>query len=243
MTILSIINSDCMKAMRQMGKFDCIFADPPDNIGLKYGIYGDEMPDSKYLTWLERLINRFPLHADIIWLSFNAKWTFAVGEIFNKFLKHNKDWSGKPCVQTFTFGQYTEEDLANNHRPLWRLMKNGAKLYPKNILEPSWRQLNGDKRAADGGRVPGDVFNFPRVTGNSKQRRAWHPTQLHEGLVERCILFSTEPDGQVLDPFAGTGTTLRVCQKHNRQCFSIEQNSEYCLNIAKELQIEMIVTA
>ena len=31
-----------------------------------------------------------------------------------------------------------------------------------------------------------DVFNMPRVTGNSGQRRPWHPTQLNERLVEHA---------------------------------------------------------
>ena len=43
-------------------------------------------------------------------------------------------------------------------------------------------------------------------------RHTWHPTQLNEGLVERCIKFTTPPGEPVLDPFGGTGTTLRVCK-------------------------------
>ena len=51
--------------------------------------------------------------------------------------------------------------------------------------------------------MPGDVFDFPRMTGNSKQLRPWHKTQLHEDLVERCILLSTQPGDHVVDPFGG----------------------------------------
>ncbi len=82
--------------------------------------------------------------------------------------------------------------------------------------------------------IPDDHFDFTRVTGNSKQRRSWHPTQLHEGLVERCILLSTKPGDWVVDPFAGTGTTLRVCRKIGRQCTLIEIDPMYCENIAGE---------
>ena len=119
----------------------------------------------------------------------------------------------KPCVQTFTFGQHNHHDLGNNHRPLLRLRWRNAPLYPDAIRVPSWRQENGDKRADPRGRVPGDVFDFTRVTGNSKQRRTWHPTQLNEGLVERCLKLTTPTGGTVLDPFGGTGTTLRVCKR------------------------------
>jgi DNA modification methylase len=105
---------------------------------------------------------------------------------------------------------------------------------PDAIRVPSWRQKNGDKRADPRGRVPGDVFNFTRVVGNSKQRRPWHPTQLNEGLVERCIKLTTPPGESVLDPFGGTGTTLRVCKRTGNPCTLIELDAGYCAKIAKE---------
>lgn len=83
----------------------------------------------------------------------------------------------------------------------------------------------------------GDVFDFPRVTGNSKQRCDWHPTQLHEDLVERCIKLSTKPGDHVLDPFGGTGTTLRVCEKIDRQCTLIELDPGYCKEIKKRHKV------
>ena len=87
---------------------------------------------------------------------------------------------------------------------------------------------NGDKRADPRGRVPGDVFDFTRVVGNSKQRRPWHPTQLNEGLVERCVRLTTPPGEPVLDPFGGTGTTLRVCERTGNPCTLVELDPGYC---------------
>ena len=97
-----------------------------------------------------------------------------------------------------------------------------------------WRQENGDKRADPRGRVPGDVFDFTRVVGNSKQRRPWHPTQLNEGLVERCVRLTTPEGESVLDPFGGTGTTLRVCRPLGYPCTLIEIDKGYCAEIVKE---------
>jgi DNA modification methylase len=79
-----------------------------------------------------------------------------------------------------------------------------------------------------------DVFNMPRVTGNSKQRRAWHPTQLNERLVERCLKLTTPPGGRVIDPFGGTGTTLRVCKRLGLACTLVEIDRGYCDKIAEE---------
>jgi DNA modification methylase len=107
-------------------------------------------------------------------------------------------------------------------------------LYPDAIRVPSWRQEHRDKRADSRGKVPSDVYKFPRVVGNSKQRRRWHKTQLNEGLVERCIKLTTTQGEHVLDTFAGTGTTLRVGKRIDRNCTLIEMDAGYCAKIAEE---------
>jgi site-specific DNA-methyltransferase (adenine-specific) len=235
-----IILGDCLEAIKHVHDADCIFCDPPDNIGLKYQGYKDKLPPDVYIQWLEDCLTAFVRKAPIVWFSYNAKWNFHLGQVVQNLLNWFPNWEAKLCVQTFTFGQHSHRDLGNNFRPMLRLKHKDAPLYPDQVRVPSWRQLNGDKRADPRGRVPGDVFDFPRVTGNSKQRRKWHKTQLHEGLVERCIGLSTAPGGLVVDPFAGTGTTLRVCKRLKRQCVLIEVSKEYCDKIAIEHRMEVM---
>ena len=241
MSKLIVINGDFREVVDEIaqsgGGFTMAFADPPDNIGLKYGQFDDKMDKEEYADFLDDLIGILTVTCPVSWVSFNAKWTFVMGS-----LALSAEQCGaevKPCVQTFTFGQNNKRDLGNGHRPLWRFRMFDAPLYPEAIKVPSWRQLNGDKRAAPGGRVPLDVFDFPRVTGNSKQRRSWHPTQLNEELVERCVKFCTREGDWVLDPFAGTGTTMRVCKRLNRNCVTIDVDSDYCEKIAEENQAEL----
>ena len=231
----SLVNADCMEWMPGADRVDTLFADPPDNIGLGYDTYRDRRSESDYIDLLRGWLNCFITRAKTVWLSYNAKWTFQVGRIVTEIEgQHGSTIEAKPCVQTFTFGQHSHHDLGNNHRPLLRLRWSDAPLYPDAIRVPSWRQENGDKRADPRGRVPGDVFNFTRVTGNSKQRRPWHPTQLNEGLVERCLKLTTPPGGGVVDPFAGTGTTLRVCKHLGLPCSLFEIDRGYCEKIAAE---------
>lgn len=238
--MITLINGDCLDVLKSFGRFDCIFADPPDGIGLGYGVYQDRMPDEVYLGRLERWIVAFVAHAATTWVSFNARWTVDMG-VIAKSIADAYGIEVKPCVQVFTFGQHNHHDFGNNHRPLWRFRHPDAPLYPDQIRVPSWRQLNGDKRADPRGRVPGDVFNMPRVTGNSKQRRSWHPTQLHEDLVERCIRSCTREGDTVCDPFAGTGTTLRVCKRIGRQVVTCDVDVGYCDRIADEHGIQKIL--
>ncbi len=230
-----LYNGDCLDVLESLESVDTLFADPPDNIGLGYDSYRDKLNEGDYVTLLRRWLQAFVLKARTVWFSYNSKWTFDVGRIVTEIVGLRAgDVEAKPCVQTFTFGQHNHHDLGNNHRPLLRVRWHNAPLYPDAIRVPSWRQENGDKRADPRGRVPGDVFDFTRVTGNSKQRRTWHPTQLNEGLVERCVKLTTPIGGKVVDAFGGTGTTLRVCKRLELPCTLIELDPEYCRKIAAE---------
>lgn len=52
-------------------------------------------------------------------------------------------------------------------------------------------------------------------------------------LIEPCVLAGCPKDGTILDPFAGSGTTGVVAQKHNRNAVLVELNDEYT-EIAKK---------
>ena len=237
--MITLLNRDCLEVLQEMRPVRMIFADPPDNIGLKYNGYSDKMDPQKYRVWMWDLIWHAAKKCDVLWLSYNARHTFMIGGLIDNFLTIELgNWEAKSCVQTFTFGQHCKRDLGNNHRPLARLMRKGTKLYPDAVRVPSWRQLNGDKRADPRGRVPGDVFDFPRVTGNSKQRRSWHPTQLHEDLYERCIKLCCQPGDTVCDIFAGTGTLARVSGRCGVNALLVDIDKEYCEKIAKEHSLE-----
>ena len=255
-----LFNMDCLHFFKVEDdrRWDTIFCDPPDNIGLKYDTYDDNLPESDYIDLLRKWLFLFTERSRCIWFSYNAKWWAQVGRIVTELEGHFSKWiEVKSCVQIFTFGQHNHNDLGNNHRPLIRIKWSDAPLYPDAIRVQSWRQKHGDKRADPRGRVPGDVFrcdglddelvmaisdddvyDFTRVTGNSKQRRKWHKTQLHEGLVERCIKLTTVPGEYVLDPFGGTGTTMRVCRRIDRACTLVEVDPGYCTHIAAEHRME-----
>ena len=231
----TLTKADCIEHLTRCrvpefgDKWDTIFADPPDNIGLDYNEYDDNLPADEYAEMLRVWLCLFIDRARTVWFSYNAKWSFTVGWIVWDLLKEHDGLEAKNCVQTFTFGQHNNKDLGNSHRPILRLRWEDAPLLADEIRVESARQKMGDKRANPDGRVPGDVFDFPRVTGNSKQRRRWHKTQLHEGLVERCLKLTTPANGYVLDPFAGTGTTLRVSKRCGFNSDSIELDSAYCV--------------
>ncbi len=235
---MRLINAKFQDVLPKMAPVKMIFADPPDNIGLGYGDCNDDLSRPDYLQLLHDMLWQSRYKCDVLWVSFNARHLLDMSKLALDFTQ-GADWTLKPCVQTFTFGQHNQHDLGNNHRPLWRFTRDGCvTLYPDAVRVPSWRQLHGDRRADPRGRVPGDVFDFPRVTGNSKQRRKHHPTQLHEGLYERCIRLCCAPGDSVCDIFAGTGTLARACKNTYNHCTMIEMDRFYCEKIAEEHGLE-----
>ena len=70
-----------------------------------------------------------------------------------------------------------------------------------------------------------DVWEFPRVTGED---RHGHATPKPVGMVARAIQSSTAEDGAVVEPFAGSGTTIIAAEQLGRKCYAIEIEPSYC---------------
>lgn len=60
----------------------------------------------------------------------------------------------------------------------------------------------------------------------SRAKRA-HPTQKPVALMRWLVRLVTPPDGTILDPFAGSGTTLVAALAEGRQAIGIEREAEY----------------
>lgn len=72
-----------------------------------------------------------------------------------------------------------------------------------------------------------DVWYFPRVAGTFKERSGWHGCQMPERLLARIILSCSHEKDIVLDPFAGSGTTLAVAKKLKRKWIGFDLSSQY----------------
>lgn len=62
-----------------------------------------------------------------------------------------------------------------------------------------------------------------------------HPCPFPEGIVTRALVGTTNPGDLVLDPFAGSGTTLQVAKDLGRRAVGIEVNERYCEVAANRL--------
>ena len=59
-----------------------------------------------------------------------------------------------------------------------------------------------------------------------------HPTVKPEALMRKLVRLACPPDGVVLDPFLGSGTTAVAAKLEGRRCIGIETGRAY-LEIAR----------
>ena len=55
-------------------------------------------------------------------------------------------------------------------------------------------------------------------------------------MLDRIIRVATEPGDVVLDPFAGSGTTVAVAKKLDRRYFGVELSEQYADGVRERLQ-------
>jgi len=84
------------------------------------------------------------------------------------------------------------------------------------------RPLNGSPR---------DIFPIKRVPPQKKI----HPTEKPTELIRELINLTTLPGEVVLDPFAGSGSTLVAARETNRQGIGIELDAIYHMKICERL--------
>jgi DNA modification methylase len=120
---------------------------------------------------------------------------------------------------------YDADAIRESHVRLWDESNAGS------MSSGRFDLAHGEKRPrAERG------YPLPNPLGRNK-RSVWTiPTQPYKGahfatfpekLVEPCILAGSKKGDMVLDPFAGSGTTLAVAQRLGRRAIGIELNPNY----------------
>lgn len=89
------------------------------------------------------------------------------------------------------------------------------------------------------GKNPGDVWAIPNVKSNHMEKTE-HPCQFPVELVERLVLSMTQPDGWVLDPFMGAGSSIIAAIRHDRRGAGAETVLRYAEIARERLALEML---
>jgi site-specific DNA-methyltransferase (adenine-specific) len=255
----AIHQGDCLEMLARLpdASVHLAFADPPFNIGYDYDTYDDRRTADDYLAWSRRWIGGVQrvLRPDgTLWLAIGDEYAAELKVLATRELGFTcRSW----VVWYYTFGVNCRSKFSRSHAHLFHLVKDPAAFTFNSdaIRVPSARELvYGDKRANPRGRLPDDTWvlrpqdlpagfgsdedtwYFPRVCGTFKERSGWHGCQMPEQLLGRIIRASSHPDDVVLDPFAGSGTTLAVAKKLGRRFIGCELSEAYAERIQARLE-------
>ncbi len=201
-----IINDDFRNHIIPEG---LVITDPPYNQGYAYNQYKDKMTEEEYIRLLARIphpcvIIHYPEETiNLLPKAFNEKCEQIVCWGYNSNTgKQSRLISWWGCNPDFRKVRQEDKNLEDK-RIKKRISegKTGAKLY-------DWWKIN-------------QVKNVSKEKNN-------HPCQIPELLIERIILTTAEVNQLIIDPFGGSGTTVKVAQKLGFESICFEIDTEYC---------------
>ncbi len=234
----TIYQGDCLDVLPILAddSVDLIFADPPYNLGKKFGSFKDVWySDAEYAewcySWLSLCLKKLkPTGSMYVMTSTQAMpyldlWLRDRIAIISRIVWHY-DSSGVQAKKCF--GSLYEpilfcvKDLKNytfNASDIEIEAKTGA---IRNLID--YRKETPAPYSNT--KVPGNAWYIPRVRYRMPEYEE-HPSQKPEALLERIIRASSDLGDLILDPFAGTFTSCAVAQRLGRQTLGIEMQTDY----------------
>jgi site-specific DNA-methyltransferase (adenine-specific) len=88
---------------------------------------------------------------------------------------------------------------------------------------------------SDGSRLLRSVIKVRSMHG-----RALHPTEKPLGILDPLIRYACPPGGLIIDPFAGSSSTLDAARQSGRRAIGIEGREDYCERSALRLSAQVL---
>jgi site-specific DNA-methyltransferase (adenine-specific) len=189
--MISMVNDDFRNYTLTDG---LVITDPPYNQNYHYSTYNDNLLENDYIELLSKIptpcvIIHYPEETvNILPKAINAKCEQIVTWVYNSNTgKQSRSISWWGCKPDFSKIRQPYKNI-NDKRILKRIAegKEGAKLY--------------------------DWWNIEQIKNVSKIKTG-HPCQIPEEIIKRIILTTAQENQTIIDPFAGSGTTLAVAKK------------------------------
>ena len=253
---ITVVHGDALDRMDGVvadSTVNLIFADPPYNIGKKFGGFHDRWEsDDAYASWCTRWLNLCirklaPDGALYVMASTQAM------PYLDLYLRSRLTILSRIVWAYDSSGVQAKRYFGSLYEPILHAVKDSAR-YTFNAdaiaveaRTGAVRQLIDYRKPTptlyNSKKIPGNVWSLPRVRYRMDEYED-HPSQKPEALLERIILASSNPGDLVLDPFAGTFTTGAVAKRLGRWFIGIEREREYVkiglrrLRVRKELDGE-----
>jgi site-specific DNA-methyltransferase (adenine-specific) len=221
----AVYNTDCMHLLAAIKdeSVDCVFADPPFNLGKDYGNGSrkDSLPTAEYLDWCFRWIDecvRVIKPGGAIFIYSLPQWAYHFSvhvESHGMLFRH---WIAVSMKGTFPRGR----KLYPAHYALLYFTKGTPGTFNRLRLPvPKCRHCGGDIKDYGGHRkylnpLGLNLTDFWDDTAPARHRKfkaRWHINELKPMIPARCIEMSTVKGDVVLDPFGGGGSTFEAAEK------------------------------
>lgn len=232
-----IENIDALQGIESLPdkSVDLVIADPPYGLGKDYGNDSDKKPEKEFLEWMEKwLLLTIPKLKDSGSLYIFATWRYSP-EIFVFLKKHmimlnEIIWDRKVPSMGGTTRKYSSVHdtigfFAKTAKYYFDLDPIRIPYDPKTKKARS-RSIFVGSKWLETGCNPKDLWSVSRLHRIHSERED-HPTQKPLEIVERMVKASCPRGGVVLDPFAGSGTTVEACIKNERHYVAFEINPQY----------------
>ena len=180
-----------------------------------YLSHADDMPEEDYVEWVVGIVGRFRAACrGLVWVNHKTRYRDRVG------IHPLHLFSGWPVYSEVVWdrgGSITlnARKFAPSHEFIYGFGEPHWWDDTRNTMMTVWRV--GPERGVDG-----------------------HPCPFPVEIASRCISASCPPDGTVLDPFMGSGTTLVAAKNLGRKAIGIEIEERYCEIAAKRLAQEVM---
>ena len=238
-TTWRIIEGDCRDVLPTLGPVDVVVADPPyGQTSLAWDVPVSDWLDLVPLkpggsVWVFGSLRSFMASAgefagwqlaqDVIWEKHNGS-SFH-DDRFRRVHEQPAHFYRGPWSAVYKAPQFTDDATARTVR---------RKERPPHMGEIE----NSTYISEDGGpRLMRSVFRVRSMHG-----RAEHPTQKPTGILAPLIEYSCPPGGTVLDPFAGSGSTLVAAQETGRASIGIEVDPGYAAIARRRLENSLFNT-
>lgn len=227
---------DCTEILRTLNtSVDLTFLDPPFNQGKEYQNHDDNLPDEVYWQWMREIcqeVYNLTSNGGAIYFMQREKNTENVlaclrktGWNLQNVIIWKKKTSAVPNVNKFA-----------KHYQIIAFAVKGKKVRVFNRLRIDPPLPPHYRHERKGGMYVTDVWDDIReltsgyYAGDEALRKPdgsrFHKQQTPLQLLIRIILSSSLPGDTVLDPFAGTGTTLVAAEQLSRHSIGIEKSPD-----------------
>ena len=232
-----IFNEDCLKGMYRIpdASVDVILTDPPYCLWKDYGNDSDMKESEEYLMWTFRWIDAvIPKLKETGSFYIFLSWQYSP-EIFsymkkklvmvNEIIWDRRVPSMGGSTRKFT-SVHDNIGLFAKRKDYYFNIDAVRIPYDEETKKARTRSIFVGAKWLEVGYNPKDVWVNSRLHRQDPEREN-HPTQKPLAVIDRMIKASCPPDGIVLDPFMGSGTTAVACVRNGKHYCGFEINSEY----------------